>query len=74
MLPYDQNNLSINFGSINIGTYHIYSSNEPNYIHYPREYSFESSDVHSRSLGSSIFHLNFYMKFVIYKTLDQAIE
>ena len=49
--PHNQNNHSINFGFMSIGTYHNYSSNEPNYTHYPRAYSFESNDDHSRTFG-----------------------
>ena len=51
MSPYDQNNLSVSFRSISIGTDHTYSSNEPNYTHYNPAYGFESSDDHSKSFG-----------------------
>ena len=51
MMPYDQENLSISFGSMSIGTDHTYSSNEPNYTHYPCAYGFESSNNHLKSFG-----------------------
>ena len=51
MSPYDQDNLSVSFGSMSIRTYHTYSSNEPNYTHYPCVYGFESNDDHSKSFG-----------------------
>ena len=49
MSLYDQNNISISFGSMSIATYHTYSFNEPNYIHYSPAYDFEYSNNHSRS-------------------------
>ena len=51
MSSYDQDNLSVSFGSMSIGTYHTYSSNETNYTHYHRAYDFESSNDHSKSFG-----------------------
>ena len=49
MLLYDQDNLSISFGSMSIRTDYTYLSNEPKFTHYPCAYGFESSDNHCRS-------------------------
>ena len=48
MSPYNQDNLSISFGSMSIRMDHTYLFNEPNYTHYPRAYDFETSNNHSR--------------------------
>ena len=45
-----------------------------NYTHHLHAYGFKSNDDVSRSFGLFIFNLlNFHVKFVIYKMMNQAI-